>query len=247
MASPNPAALGDFYTYLTTHARDTRYTAPNNQPLLSLRLRDVLLKLVTLLGAPPVVVAVSALAKAEGKDREAVERKAEGSVLSEKWEGYEMSDIEKRGRKTIDSIYGPLLPEIFKGFGSHRADVVHMEVVHVYGLYLSDHTVLNAIESEVVVLTAILCTGLKSPGLWHVRGLGRLLGARGPDAENEVKDVIRGVKMAAIAAVEFCGVEMEGRVKLVEWPNVGDVSRELGGFGDDVFEKEDEAENRAVL
>jgi hypothetical protein len=123
-----------------------------------------------------------------------------------------------------------------------------MEVAHVYGLYLSDHSVLSAIESEVVVLTAILCTGLRSPGLWHVRGLGRLLGARGPDAENDVKDVIRGVKMAAIAVVEFCGPKMEERVRLQEWPNVGDVSRELSGFGDDVFDEEEKerAGERAV-
>jgi hypothetical protein len=81
IASPNPASLGDFYTHLTTKAADTRYTAPNNQPLLSSRLRDVLLKLVTLVGAPPVVVAVSALAKAEGK----VEQRSEESQLSAKW------------------------------------------------------------------------------------------------------------------------------------------------------------------
>jgi hypothetical protein len=157
-----------------------------------------------------------------------------------------MSEIEQRGKNTINSIYGPLLPKIFAGFGAHKADVAHMELAHVYGLYLSDHSVLTAIESEVVVLTAILCTGLRSPGLWHVRGLGRLLGARGPDAENSVKDVIRGVKMAAMTCVEFCGAEMEGRVRLSEWPNVGDVSRELGGFGDDAFEESKEEEERAV-
>jgi hypothetical protein len=75
-------------------------------------------------------------------------------------ENYDISDIEQRGQKTIDSIYGPLLPKIFAGFGAHKADIVHVEIRHVYGLYLSDHSVLNAIESEVVVLTGILCTGL---------------------------------------------------------------------------------------
>lgn len=81
IASPNPSRLGDFYTHLTTKAVDTKYTAPNNQPRLSLRLRDVLLKLVTLVGAPPVVVAVSALAKTEGHAAE----KADASQLSSKW------------------------------------------------------------------------------------------------------------------------------------------------------------------
>jgi hypothetical protein len=34
---------------------------------------------------------------------------------------------------------------------------------------------------------------------------------------------------------------LEGRVRLSEWPNVGDVSREHGGFGDDpgVYRQED--------
>jgi hypothetical protein len=47
----------------------------------------VLLKLVTLIGAPPVIVAVSALAKAEAGDkgREEVENQSERSVLSGKW------------------------------------------------------------------------------------------------------------------------------------------------------------------
>lgn len=87
IASPNPASLGDFYTHLTTRASDTRFSAPNNQPLLSVRLRDVLLKLVTLVGAPPVVVGVSALAKAEAgaKGKEGVEKASQGSIMSEKW------------------------------------------------------------------------------------------------------------------------------------------------------------------
>lgn len=158
--------------------------------------------------------------------------------------------MQSRGQRTITSIYGPLLPEIFKGFGSHKEDIVHMEIAHVYGLYLSDHSVLSALESEVVVLSAILCTGLRSPGLWHLRGLGRLLGARGEDATNEVKDVLRGVKMAIMCVVEWCGDRMEERVRLSEWPNVGDVTRELGGWGNDTFEEvEDDvgAEHEVVV
>ena len=87
IASTNPSSIGDFYTHLTTRASDTRFSAPNNQPLLSIRLRDVLFKLVTLAGAPPVVVGVSALAKAEAgeKGKEGVEKASQGSIMSEKW------------------------------------------------------------------------------------------------------------------------------------------------------------------
>jgi hypothetical protein len=86
-SSPDPTKLGAFYAHLTTTSTDSYFHAPNNQPRLSQRLRDVLLKLVTLIGAPPVVVGVSALAKAEAgtKGRQEVEMQSEKSELSEKW------------------------------------------------------------------------------------------------------------------------------------------------------------------
>jgi len=95
-----------------------------------------------------------------------------------------------------------------------------------------------------VAFTSITCQGLRGPGLWHVRGLGRVLGARGNDDETSdmrrTKDVLRGVKVAVSTAVEFCGPEMVRRSGLdgttgagLGWPNVGDVVRELGGWGDD--------------
>ena len=144
-----------------------------------------------------------------------------------------MNVIMKRGEGTINSIYGPLLPRIFSGFGTHGKDIEHMEVGVVYGLYLSDHSVLNAIEAEVVVLAGILCSGLRSPSLWHLRGLSRLLGARGADASEEVKKVVMAVREAAAIVVRFCGQFMEQRVNLQAWPSVDDIAGELGGFGDD--------------
>ena len=117
------------------------------------------------------------------------------------------------------------------------------ELSVVYGLYLSDFTYLSALETELVVFISIICQGLRGPALWHVRGLGRVLGARGDDDETaklrRIKDVIRGVKVAAATAVEFCGPDFVKRSGLdasnpgLGWPNVGDVVRELGGWGGD--------------
>ena len=114
----------------------------------------------------------------------------------------------------------------------------------MYGLYLSDFTLLTPIETEVVVFVTIMCTGLRGPSLWHLRGLGRLLGARGTDEStkemSEIKDVLRNVKVAAMKVVEWCGEDMvrKSRMEAAEdgWPNVGDVVREMGGWGDDSFE-----------
>lgn len=116
-------------------------------------------------------------------------------------------------------------------WGRHRADFEHMETSVLYGQFLSDHSVLSAIESETVVLTSILCTGFRNPGLWHLRGLGRLLGARGQGNDAVLEDMER-VREAIVLCVRWCGSEMIGRTKLEEWPTVAEVLSELSGFGE---------------
>ena len=116
-------------------------------------------------------------------------------------------------------------------WGQHRADFEHMETSVLYGQFLSEHSDLNAIESETVVLSSILCTGLRSPGMWHLRGLGRLLGARGKGDDAVLKD-LESVRKAVVECVRCCGDEMIRRTRLEEWPTVRDVVNELGGFGE---------------
>lgn len=113
-----------------------------------------------------------------------------------------------------------------------------MELFSVYGMYLSDFEVLTPLETELVVFVTISCLGLGTgPALWHLRGLGRLLGARGDDEKGEhirqVKDALRSLKVGIMGVVEFVGEEFLGKAKLDTWPNVGDVVRVLGGWGED--------------
>ena len=117
-----------------------------------------------------------------------------------------------------------------------------MELFSVYGLYLSDFTLLIPLETELVVLVTIMCTGLRGPTLWHVRGMGRLLGARGTDESGRemgrIKDCLRNIKLAAMNVVEWCGgeyVRKSGMEAEMGWPNVGDVVRDLGGWGNDAY------------
>lgn len=113
-----------------------------------------------------------------------------------------------------------------------------MELFSVYGLYLSDFEQFTPIEAETIVFVTILCLGLGlGPALWHLRGLGRLLGARGTDENTpelrRVKDALRNVKVATMAVVEFVGEEYLAKAKLDSWPNVGDVVRVLKSWGED--------------
>lgn len=127
---------------------------------------------------------------------------------------------------------------IFPQWGDHTADIQFAEIFTVYGLYLSDFEHLTAIETEFVVFTTISCLGLGiGPALWHLRGLGRLFGARGEDDSQEnvrkAKDLLRNIKVSNMAIIEFVGEEFVGRAKFDSWPNVGDVNRVLGGWGED--------------
>ncbi|EXJ91251.1 hypothetical protein A1O1_04361 [Capronia coronata CBS 617.96] len=243
--SPRPHLLGQFWTYSTT--TQPEFSTEQAQKRLSDRLGDVLLKQLTLIGAPQMLSALIPLAKVQTAGRgeeEPVEMDLEG------WSQPSFPALHARGIETITTIYGTLWPTIFHSFGPHRRDIGLHELGIVYGLYLSDFRLLSPLETEVVAYTCITAQGLRGPALWHVRGLGRVLGARGadtntkkPDIDTEetdrnqirrIKLVLTGVKAAVVAAVQFCGAEMVMRSRLdAGWPDAEDVVRELGGWGDD--------------
>lgn len=43
-----------------------------------------------------------------------------------------------------------------------------------YGLYLSDHTILGPIDTEIVVLSGIMIQNLRTETGWHLRGIRRV-------------------------------------------------------------------------
>lgn len=83
-------------------------------------------------------------------------------------------EVSQRGTTFMQTLYAQNLTSLFSTWGSHREDFEYLEKNIIYGLYLSDHGVLSPIEAEVVILTAIMCQGLKAPTIWHLRGLRRL-------------------------------------------------------------------------
>lgn len=77
--SPRPELLAEFYTHLVRH--DETFQSQEQQRKLSAQLRDVLLKQLTLVGAPQVLMALTPLAAAEGSPEE----KAGTSQRDPKW------------------------------------------------------------------------------------------------------------------------------------------------------------------
>ncbi|KAF7510526.1 hypothetical protein GJ744_006372 [Endocarpon pusillum] len=231
VASNNPAEIGLFYRHLADHVFDGD---AEKAAKASSEIRDVLMKSWTLIGIPPVVTAIPALIKEDDKSF------IGESVLSEKWANPPNIEhggpISERGMAMMLRLYGTtLLPKIFDSWGSFRSDVVFLEASIIYGLHLADHSVLTEIQSECVIVALMLCTGFGAPSLWHLRGLCRLLGARGNTvAENkEVVDRVQRFEDAVKECVSY--YKMEDKAKVAEWPAVADVEKQLGGFGNDEF------------
>lgn len=78
-ASPSPELVAEFYTHLVQ--TEESFSSTEQRETLSLQLRDIIVKQMTLLGAPQAIMALVPLAAAEGSPSE----KATDSQLSNKW------------------------------------------------------------------------------------------------------------------------------------------------------------------
>ncbi|EGU77781.1 hypothetical protein FOPG_16551 [Fusarium oxysporum f. sp. conglutinans race 2 54008] len=249
--SPETSLPASFYTYLKEN--EPGCSSEASLDYLGQRFRDVLLKQLSLVGGPQVLSVLIPLAKAEGD----IESKAKSSSLNEKWFVSSVSSLSEylsnglsrrradkmnvpaiynRGLQTINTIYGEeLLKKIFNTWGSHKEDVKFNEVYTLYGLWLSDFEVLTPLETEAVVYSSISCLGLGGPGNWHLRGMGRLLGAKGKDdASEEMQEILQklmNLKEAVVSVVHFVGQEFVNKAKLDKWADATSVSRDLGGWG----------------
>lgn len=116
--------------------------------------------------------------------------------------------IPDRGTKFLQQLYRENLEPIFSSWGSYGPDFMWMERAVIYGLFLSDHEVLSAVEAELVTLASIMSQGLSGPTIWHLRGLRRL---------GVSEDDVESVQKAIEAVATWAGKSVEG------WPRVTDV------------------------
>lgn len=112
----------------------------------------------------------------------------------------------------MQAIYKQNLSPIFTSLGSCGPLIQWIDEAIVYGLFLADHSLLSPVESELVTLPAIMCQGLRSPTLWHLRGLRRV----GVEEEH-----IEGMQKVVEKVAGWAGTSTEG------WPRVRDVTDEV--------------------
>ena len=98
-----------------------------------------------------------------------------------------------------------------------------------YGLYLSDHTILDGIDTELVVLSGIMLQNLKTETGWHLRGTRRV-GVSHEDVETiqqcvSPSHITLNGSFLTLSQIEkvatFCGIS------LTKVPRVADIEHEV--------------------
>jgi hypothetical protein len=154
------------------------------------KFKAVLMKLWIIIGIVLPVVAFPSLARAEHAAVVALESELDDDATRARLNAFISVDdqmkesiyrsqdigpaIEQRGLDFILKIYRHNLPAIMGSWSRHQIDVEWLEINVVYGLFLSDFSVLSDVEVEIGVLAAIMTQDIAGPTYWHIRGTQRL-------------------------------------------------------------------------
>lgn len=118
-----------------------------------------------------------------------------------------------RGSAFLQTLYQQNLAPLFALFGRHAPYMEWLERSIIYGLFLSDHTLLTPVESSLTILTSIMCQGIRAPTMWHLRGLRRL-GVSEEDVERVQQGVRDVARWAGKSEKEVQGWIRVGEVKV---------------------------------
>ncbi|CAI6227635.1 unnamed protein product [Periconia digitata] len=179
------------------------FQTPATRQALIRRLREALVKLISIIGVCKPIEAILSISKVER------EEDRDYTFSRENWKADQANH--DRGLDWLQKIYKGNTDDTLALFNAHR-DFQWISTEITYGLYLSDRSVLDDWDTEVVVLAGIAIQNLPLETHWHIRGARRI----GFGIE-DVKAVLEGVKQA--------GGFME--VKLNRLPSVEEVEKDV--------------------
>jgi hypothetical protein len=100
-----------------------------------------------------------------------------------------------RGEKWLNTIYKANLSTATDKFAAHKDfDFISREIT--YGFYLSDHSILDPLATELVTLTGIMIQNLPLETAWHLRGTRRV-GVSMRDVEL-VQECVRNIALRGL-------------------------------------------------
>lgn len=112
-----------------------------------------------------------------------------------------------RGMAWLQRIYAQNATSLFEMFKNHR-DFWFWITEICYGLHLSDRQILDDLETEIVVLPAVMGQNLPRETFWHMRGIRRL-GVSKEDVQM-VCDCVHDV-------ARLCGRELDRIYPVESW------------------------------
>ncbi|KAF2627183.1 hypothetical protein BU25DRAFT_411246 [Macroventuria anomochaeta] len=179
------------------------YQSSEARQALVRRLREALVKLVSIVGVCKPLEAILAISK--------VERPENRDYTSTRQDWAADSANHQRGANWLKKIYAGNTEDTLALFDAHK-DFRWISEEITYGLYLSDRQVLDDWDTEVIVLAGIMIQNLKLETKWHIRGALRV-----GISKEDVEALMQCVRKVA----EFTDV------KLNRIPNVEEVEGEV--------------------
>ncbi|EPS35323.1 hypothetical protein H072_11292 [Dactylellina haptotyla CBS 200.50] len=197
---PNPSHIADLYKYLISLPQ---YSTPASRQALIKRIREGLLKLVSIIGVCKPLLAIWAIGEIEQEEDKDFSCSREGWQADEK-------NLE-RGKEWLGKIYRHNMKGNDDKFVAHK-DFGWISYNITYGLYLSDHSILDPIETEIIVLGGILIQNLPTVSNFHLRGARRL-----------------GISMEDVEAMQVCSEKIAKfcRLRMDKLPRVADIEHEV--------------------
>lgn len=161
-ASPDPEAAAQLYLHLISKPE---YTTPESRQALIRRLREALFKAIIIVGVcKPIesILAISQVERPEDKD------------YSSTRVGWQCDDAnEARAMEWFLKIYAQNATDTAGLFDAHK-DFAWVSKYITYGFFLGDRQVSDDLETELVVLSAIVAQNLRQESWWHIRGTRRI-------------------------------------------------------------------------
>jgi hypothetical protein len=196
----SPHLADQLYIYLT---QQERYQTATSRQALVRRLREDLIKSISIVGVCRPIEAIVSISEVER------EEDRDYSSTREGWKCNEANH--ERAMDWFHKVYRHNANFNLNLFNAHK-DFNWISKEITYGLYLSDRQILDDIETELVVVSGIMIQNLKNETWWHIRGTRR----QGVSKEDMqvVYDCIKEV-------ADFMGV------KLDKVPTVGEVEADV--------------------
>ncbi|KAL4938444.1 hypothetical protein BDV06DRAFT_215085 [Aspergillus oleicola] len=161
-ASPEPDQAHQLYNYLIAKPA---YRSPESRQALIRRLREALVKSISILGVCKPIESILAIA---GVERE---EDRDYTCTREGWQAD--SANHERAINWYNKIYTRNASDTLGLFDAHK-DFAWISREITYGFYLSNRQVLDDLDTQLVVLPGIMIQNLRLETHWHIRGTRRL-------------------------------------------------------------------------